>query len=352
MPRAILYTDIEWDRLLDFERPHPNERNPGFSAHNAARDLVQIGLVEEPKMKVHSCGSGGVRLRVGCMDQVHFFRELEEQLVLAMARSAKTWFGKELPLAHVRDMYQPNTLSGRFTSVLLRRDEATRVFVHEDGASRTGSTASLRAGTACCVIVGVKGLWIEEERWGAHLAVSDVLLFPGVEEDSDSDSEASAETEVRRRFQLGGGGGDARRRSRPRRKELTSDDTFFRELRDEALDDEENASWSSRMPFGTPRDRRPARRSAARGSSSRSGSGSGRRSGGSEGSASRASSASDADRRGKSRSGGERRSHVGAPPDDDASDLPSDAAADRSDLDDDFELDLSEAEGGSEREVV
>ena len=45
MPRAVLYTDVEWNRLLDFERPQPNERNPGFSAHNAARALVQLSLI-------------------------------------------------------------------------------------------------------------------------------------------------------------------------------------------------------------------------------------------------------------------------------------------------------------------
>ena len=210
-------------------------------------------------------------------------------------------------------MFQPNTLRGRSTSVMLRRDDATRVFVHEDGASRTGSAAALRPGTPCCAIFGVKGLWIEEERWGAHLAVSDILLFPGLEEEEDdeegSESEASAETEVRRRFQLGGAG--ARRRSRPRRTELTSDDAFFRELRDDALDDDEqeNASWSSRMPFGQPRDRRPARRGSS--------------------------------------AGGSQSSRGSPPPYEHAagSDLRSDAAADQSDVDD-FELDLSEGEEG------
>ena len=136
------------------------------------------------------------------------------------------------------------------SSVMMRASDSTRVFEHADGASREGSLASLQPNVACCVVFRVDGLWIEEERWGASLVATDILVFPHDVRDSDdegSDSEASdIETEVRRRFFQRG-------------RQLTSDDALFRELREEALEEEETSSWHSRMPFGQKREPRRGR---------------------------------------------------------------------------------------------
>lgn len=316
MPRATLYTDVQWRDLLRFAPPTPNESNPGFSAYGVTgAPLVQLGLVEEPKLRVHSSSRRGLRLRVSSSEQLHFVRELEEQLVQTVARSAPQWFGKDLSIAHVRDMFEPSTIAdprGR-TTLMLRTEDDTRVFVHERGTARDGtSAAALRPGTACCVIFGITGLFFEEKRWGANMSVSAVLAFEDEDDSSDDESEASAETEVRRRFELGGLGGRGGGNRRAHRGELRSNEHVFRELRDEALEQEASASsWCSRRPFGQPLD---APRSTARWA---------RDDGGSRTSGARSSRASG------SRSERSVRNNA---------DLVSDAAADQSD----FELDLSD----------
>lgn len=245
----MIYTEVNLETLVDFDAPEPNEDHPGMSAHNRCRRSVQLGLVEA-RLRLHARRGHGVRFRLN--DAADFVRALEERFVAEMARSTESWFGKRLHPDDVRAMFKSSMLRDRRgrSSVMMRASDSTRVFEHAARETRQGSLASLRPDVACCVKFRVDGLWIEEERWGASLVATDILVFPSDvrdsdEEGSDSEEDSDIETEVRRRFQM-----------QQRGRQLTSDDALFRELREEALEEEETSSWHSRMPFGRKRETR------------------------------------------------------------------------------------------------
>ena len=269
----MIYTEANLETLVDFDTPEPNEDHPGMSAHNRCRRSVQLGLVEA-RLRLHARRGHGVRFRLN--DAADFVRALEERFVAAMARCTESWFGKRLRLDDVRAMFKSSMLQDRRgrSSVMMRASDSTRIFEHAARETRQGSLASLRPDVACCVKFRVDGLWIEEERWGASLVATDILVFPNDvrdsdEEGSDSEEDSDIETEVRRRFQM-----------QQRGRQLTSDDALFRELREETLEEEETSSWHSRMPFGRKRETRrdqsilPAVGGGSREGSSRDGGGS------------------------------------------------------------------------------
>ena len=270
LPTAKLFTELDWDEAMRFEPPEPNRESTGMSAYNAATSRVQVGTDKDlGALSVHSCFGLAIRfaLRRGSAEQ-RFFETLNERLVGAMAASTEAWFGKHLREADVRSMFVPSTLVDRRgrASAMMTTSDKTRVYVHDEegGGMRRGLVGDLRRAERmpCCLVYSLDGLWIEEEKWGARLRVTDVLLFPALaRDDSDSDASSSSsarsiETEVRRRFRLEGGSTGSSRRA-----EITNDEELFRRLRPAPLHDaddfdEEESSFHSRMPFGQPAERR------------------------------------------------------------------------------------------------
>jgi hypothetical protein len=180
-----LYTDIDWDQLMQMEEPVQNVHGTqSFSIHCSRILKIQLGEYDDRKKSriVKRYGREGCELQCA-KDVCAWLRELENQVLILMQKNSHKWFGTNFDKQILRDMFKPLVTSN--DSVVLRCLQNMRVYSMNKDCSEAKRQPNkvVIEGMLALPIIQIKGIWVEKDMFGLHVSMSDVLLF---EEEPDN----------------------------------------------------------------------------------------------------------------------------------------------------------------------
>ena len=250
-----LYSDVDLGALVSFERPSRNAAKEDYSCFSQSPGLrVQCARIDDdPKPRVghlleSRTGARGLLLQLRSPAQARWFSELQSQIVCEMTARCEEWFGKPMSIEDVRAMYKPFVMDGGGSAQLrVSSDAGLYVIDAETGRPEPVEDWSLvERGMACVPIVKVVGLWVSKTRFGAVVTVSELMLFEEEEEEEEEESDHAGEDDAslsKTPFSI----------VAPDLHDDDPDDELWGQTRDEPLDEDEEGSFSTRVPFNQPR---------------------------------------------------------------------------------------------------
>ena len=186
---VLLYTDVEWDQLLVLENPVQNQQGEqSFSIHCDTVQKIQLGEYDEPT-KCHIVRTYGIyhksRIPRGCRFQCSnnvraWLRELENQVLMTLQKNSESWFGTSLKETDLRKMFKPIVTPDG--SAILRCEQNMQVYsMNKDcTAAKKAPIQQVTEGMLALPIMQIKGIWIEKDKFGLCVSMTDMLHFEGI----------------------------------------------------------------------------------------------------------------------------------------------------------------------------
>lgn len=180
---VLLYTDIGWDTLLRFENPVQNHHGEqSFSIHCEALQKIQLGEYDDPeKCGVIRTYGNQKGCRLTCPPNVRaWLRELEKQVLLTLKKNSQDWFGTNLQEKDLMGMFKPIVTPDGTAILRCAQDMQMYSMNKACTAAKKAPIQKVSEGMLALPIMQIQGIWIEKDKFGLHVSMTDMLLFEDI----------------------------------------------------------------------------------------------------------------------------------------------------------------------------
>ena len=185
----VLYSELSLD---DMSYGEPDHSGPGLTsvglslaASDTTPPCVRLEKCRSPygiDEPMEEGGSRWLKLRVTSDALLQWFDQLEKKNVSMVADNSESFFRRQLSEDYLREMMYRRPVCDNFgdSTLRLRVESTTRVFLIRGSMSRLGTVSDVQIGCTVLPIVTISKLWFSHQIFGVSVVATDLLVWPSV----------------------------------------------------------------------------------------------------------------------------------------------------------------------------
>lgn len=183
----VLYSELSLD---DMSYGEPDHSGPGLTsvglslaASDTTPPCVRLEKCRSPygiDEPMEEGGSRWLKLRVTSDALLQWFDQLEKKNVSMVADNSESFFRRQLSEDYLREMMYRRPVCDNFgdSTLRLRVESTTRVFLIRGSMSRLGTVSDVQIGCTVLPIVTISKLWFSHQIFGVSVVATDLLVWP------------------------------------------------------------------------------------------------------------------------------------------------------------------------------